>query len=232
MEKATRLATYFLFALTAFFPVGTALTAVFGYKITLRYIPVFAIFLAVLSVGTVILHLVNKPQKMFALTAVLALVSVVNALLLIFAFNTPPVIICNLLSATCCCILPVLHGKRLGVKITASVLSVLMLIPCCYCGFIFLIFGNIGQNTVVQAAVSPDGKYIAEVINSDQGALGGDTLVQVRATHSFNVGIFEISKKPQRVYMGEWGEFENIKIEWKNETGLLINGHQYIAEKK
>lgn len=230
MEKATRLATYFLFALTAFFPVGTALTAVFGYKITLRYIPVFAVLLAMLSVGTLTLHLLHKPKKMFALAAVLALVSIVNAVLLIFTCNTPTVIICTLFVAICCCLLPAMHAKRLAVRITALVLSVLMLLPCCYCGFIFLIFGNIGQNTVVQSAASPDGRFCAEVINSDQGALGGDTLVQVRETHSFDAQLFVIEKKAQRIYMGEWGEFKDMEIEWKNENCLFINGHEYAIQ--
>ncbi len=227
MKKATQAVTCIMLALTAFYPAATALTAVFGYKITLRYIPVFAMILAVLSVGTVIAHLIHKPKKMFALTAVLALVSIVNALLLIFASNTLTVIICTLFSAICCCILPAVHAKRIGIRITVLVLSVLMLLPCCYCGFIFLIFGNIGQNTVVQSAVSPDGTLCAEVIDCDQGALGGNTLVQVRETHSFDAGIFEISKKAQRVYMGEWGEFKNMKLEWKNEKCLLVNRREY-----
>ena len=230
MEKTTRLATYFLFALTAFFPAASALTAVFGYKITLRYIPVFVMILAVLSVGTVMGHLIYKPKKMFVLTAVLALVSIVNAALLIFTCNTPTVIFCTLFSAICCCLLPAVHAERLAVRITALILSVLMLVPVCYCGFIFLIFGNIGQNTVVQSAVSPDGRLCAEVINSDQGALGGNTLVQVRETHSFDAQLFVIEKKAQRIYMGEWGEFKNMEIEWKNDNCLSVNGHEYAMQ--
>lgn len=230
MEKTIRIATYFLLALTAFYPAATALTAVFGYEITLRYIPVFAMILAVLSVGSVMGHLIYKPKKMFVLTAVLALVNIVNTVLLIFASNTPLVILCTLLSAVCCCLLPVVNGKRLAVKITALVLSVLMLLPCCYCGFIFLIFGNIGQNTVVQSAVSPDGRFCAEVINSDQGALGGNTLVQVRETHSFDAQLFVIEKKAQRIYLGEWGEFKDMEIEWKYDNCLSVNGHEYAIQ--
>ncbi len=232
MKKATRPVTWLLLALTAFFPVGTALTAVFGYKLTLRCIPVFAVLLAVLSVATLTLHLLHKPKNMLALAAVLALVNIADTVLLIFANNAPIVILCTLLSAVCCCLLPVVNGKRLSAKITASVLSVLLLAPVCYAGFIFLIFGNIGQNTVVQSAVSPDGKHIAEVINSDQGALGGDTLVDVQQVRTFDAGIFEIRKKPQRIYMGQWGEAENMKIEWKNNNCLLINRQEYIIKQK
>ena len=230
MKTVTQPVTWLLLALTAFFPVGTALTAVFGYKLTLRCIPVFAVLLAVLSVGTLILHILNKQKKLLALTAVLALVNLVNTVLLIFANNAPIVILCTLLSSICCCLLPAMHAKRLAVKVTSLILSVLLLAPVCYAGFIFLIFGNIGQNTVVQAAVSPDGKHIAEVINSDQGALGGDTLVDVQQVRTFDAGIFEIRKKPQRVYIGEWGEFEDMEIEWKDEKCLLLNGREYIIE--
>lgn len=232
MKKATRPVTWLLLTLAAFFPAATALTAVFGYRITLRFIPAFAITLAVLSVGTLILHLLNKQKKLLALTAVLALVNIVNTVLLIFTSNTPLVILCSLLSAVCCCLLPVVNGKRLAAKITASVLSALLLAPVCYAGFIFIIFGNIGQNTVVQAAVSPDGKHIAEVINSDQGALGGDTLVKIREANPFDAWFFIIEEKPQRIYMGQWGEAENMKIEWKNNNCLLINSQEYAIEQK
>ena len=230
MKKATQPVTWLLLTLAAFFPAATALTAVFGYRITLRFIPAFAITLAVLSVGTLILHILNKQKKMLALTAVLALVNLVNTVLLIFTSNTPLVILCSLLSAVCCCLLPVVNGKRLAAKITASVLSVLLLAPVCYAGFIFLIFGNIGQNTVVQSAVSPDGKYIAEVINSDQGALGGDTLVQVKKADAFDAGLILVEKKPQQLCMGEWGEAESMKMEWKNANCLRLNGLEYIIE--
>lgn len=64
-------------------------------------------------------------------------------------------------------------------KIVSLVLSALMVLPIGFLSFIVLIFGDIGQNTVVQTVDCPSGEYYAQVINSDQGALGGDTFVDV-----------------------------------------------------
>ena len=102
-----------------------------------------------------------------------------------------------------------------------------MVLPIGFISFIFLIFGNIGQNTVVQTVESPSGKYYAQVIDSDLGALGGDTLVDVYEKSGINAILFKIEKKPQRVYFGEWGEFNNMQIYWKDDECLIINSTEY-----
>lgn len=99
--------------------------------------------------------------------------------------------------------------------------------PIGFFSFITLIFGNIGQNTVVQTVESPNGKYYAQVIDSNQGALGGDTLVDVYKKSGINFILFRIEKKPQRVYFGDWGDFENMQIDWKDNGCLVINSVEY-----
>ena len=105
-----------------------------------------------------------------------------------------------------------------------------MLLPIGFLSFIALAFGDLGENIVVQTVESPNGTYYAEVINSDQGALGGDTLVDVTENKKFDALIFTISKKSKRVYHGEWGEFEDMEIYWKNENCLVINSVEYMIE--
>ena len=86
---------------------------------------------------------------------------------------------------------------------------------------------SIGQNTVVQIVESPSGKYYAQVIDSDQGALGGDTLVDVDEKSGINVILFKIEKKPQRVYSGDWGECNDMQIDWKDDDCLIIHSTEY-----
>ncbi len=93
-----------------------------------------------------------------------------------------------------------------------------------------LTFGNIGQNTVVKTVSSPSGKYYAQVIDSDQGALGGDTHVDVYQECGINALLFRIEKNPRRVYFGDWGEYENMKIYWKDDNCLVINSVEYEME--
>lgn len=130
------------------------------------------------------------------------------------------------ISVGCCCYLKVKYGKPLALK----VLSVLMILPFGYFCFIALIFGNIGQNTVVQTVESPSGKYYAQVIDSDQGALGGDTLVVVYQDCGVDMFLFKIDKKPKRVYLGDWGEFKNMQLCWKDDRHLVINSIEYEIE--
>lgn len=106
-----------------------------------------------------------------------------------------------------------------------SVLTVITVVSVAFFGFIALIFWNFGQTTVVQTVESPDGAYYAEVIDIDQGALGGDTVVDV-----YEKVFLNISKKSQRVYHGDWGEFRNMEIYWKDEHCLVINSTEYLIE--
>lgn len=113
-------------------------------------------------------------------------------------------------------------------KITALLLSALIALPIGSFGSMALLFGDFGQNTVVQSAKSPNDTYYAEVIDSDQGALGGDTLVEVYENKGINTFVFNITKNPQRIYYGEWGEAQNMQIYWKDDNCLVINSVEYL----
>ena len=93
--------------------------------------------------------------------------------------------------------------------------------------FMMLTFGIIGQNTVIKNIESPNGNFYAQVIDSDQGALGGDTLVNVYEKRGIDTFIFRLKDKPQRVYLGEWREYESMHISWKNDKCLVINSVEY-----
>ncbi len=74
---------------------------------------------------------------------------------------------------------------------------------------------------------SPDNMYYAQVIDSNQGALGGDTHVNVYENREIDAGFFKIRKKPQMVFFGDWGAYEKMQIYWKNESCLVINSRKY-----
>lgn len=81
---------------------------------------------------------------------------------------------------------------------------------------------GLAENKVVQTLESLDRTYIAQVISSDQGAMGGNTLVEVYPKGK--------PRQKQRVYMGEWGEHCYMEIHWKSDTCLVINGVEYPIE--
>ena len=230
MKKAISGFIWLLFVLTILYPAGSLIAACFGYTFELISVSAFAIAIAALSVCTVVLDLICKNtldnNTIRILLAIITPFSLINAVFYIFECSQIWVIASVLLSAGCCCYLTVKY-EPLALKVVVLVLSALMILPICFFSFIALIFGNFGQNTVVQTVESPSGKYYAQVIDSDQGALGGDTHVDVYQDCGINALVFKIEKKPQRVYFGEWGEFNNMQIHWKDDNCLVINSVEY-----
>ncbi len=234
MKKAISILMCLLFVLTILYPAGVMITARFGYNFELISVSAFAIVLAVLSVCIVVIDLIFKKtlesKTIEILLAIITPLSLINAMFYIFKCRQIWVIASVLVSAGCCCFLAVKHGKPLALKNPALVLSALMILPIGFFSFIALTFGNIGQNTVVKTVQSSSGEYYAQVIDSDQGALGGDTLVVVYEKSGVNFILFKIEKKPQRVYLGDWGEFKNMQIHWKDDRCLVINSVEYEIE--
>ena len=66
------------------------------------------------------------------------------------------------------------------------------------------------------------------MIDVDQGALGGNTLVDVRdCRFSLDMGFCVIRRRDRRVYTGPWGEGEKMKIAWRGDETLIVGGHAY-----
>lgn len=233
MKKTVQVCIYSLFALMVLFPVGTVLCSLFGYRFLLLSNSGFAMVLGLLSVCATVLSFrfqVEVSKASGVLAALLPGLTLVSGVFLMLA----KVNIFGLLGiavgfvGSCC--LTVRHTRHLALRIVALVIAGALTVPTAFLGFIVLIFGSIGQNTVVQSVESPEGNYTALVINSDQGALGGDTLVEVQEKGGVNLLVLRIEKKPQRVYSGQWGEFDNMKLSWKDEGCLVINGTEYAIQ--
>lgn len=237
MQKVTFALIWLLFGLTILFPAGTLIAFCFGYTFELKNTLAFAGIIALISVCTVVLHLVfknaNENKAAQILLTVITPLSLLNAVLLIFDCPQIWAIANVLISVGCCVGLTAKYGKPLKLKKLVLSLSAFMILPLGYFSFIAAIFGNIGQDTIVKTAGSPSGKYCAQVISSDQGALGGDTFVDVYDVYEgrgIDTVLFKIEKKPQRVYSGDWGEFERMQIYWKDDGCLVINSIEHIIE--
>ncbi len=234
MKKAILILTCLLFSLTIIYPACVIIAACFGYSFELTGVSAFTIAIATLSACIVVPDLIYKNalenNAIGSLSVIVTPLSLINAVFYISECPKIWVIASVFLSAGCCFYLTVKYGKPLTLKVVALVLSALMISPIGYFSFIALVFGNISQNTVVQTVGSPSGKYYAQVIDSDQGALGGDTRVNVYQDHGTDMLLFKIKKKPQEVYFGDWGEFKSMQIYWKDDGCLVINSVEYEIE--
>lgn len=234
MKKSISVLGYVLFALVVLLPFGTLLTACFGYTFELASITAFAAVTALLSVCLTVLSVKEKEAidggVVKVLFALITPLSLVNTVFYLFADSRIWDIACLCVCTVCSVILSVKHGKPLALKITSLVLSALMVLPIAILVFFGLTFGRIGQNTVINSVASPNKAYYAEVIASDQGALGGDTVVNVYENKEINALLFKIAKQPQTVYLGEWGAFETMEIYWEDEHRLVIDSQEYAIE--
>ena len=231
MKKAISVLICLLFLLTMLYPVGSLTASLFGYDFELISVLAFAIAIALLSLCIVVLDLVSKntyeSQGLGVLLSFLTPLSFINAIFYISECPQAWVIASVLFSGCCCFYLTVKYGKSFILKIAALVLSALMVLPICFFSFIALVFGDFVQNTVVQPVESPSGKYYAQVIDSDQGALGGDTLIDVYENSGIDAVLFKVKKHPQRVYHGDWGVYKNLQIYWKDDTYLVIGSVEH-----
>jgi hypothetical protein len=118
------------------------------------------------------------------------------------------------------------HKKwiKIGLGIFYSFLLILIL----FIFFLLAMFHDFAKNTVVKSENSPNSLYIAEIIDNDQGALGGNTLVKItRLNKNLNILLGKIEKNPIIVYSGEWGEFNKMSIMWETDEILYINEKKY-----
>ena len=234
MKKVIKFLLCLLFALTLLFPVGALVSACFGYTFELTSFLAVSVIIAVISVFTVIFSIISKDKiinkGIIILSYILLPLSFINAVIYIFESRELLVAICMLVSAVCCFFIMIRNIMSTVSKIIVSVLFSLMTAFVIFFAFMMLTFANLGQNTIVKTIESPNGSFYAQVIDSDQGALGGDTLVNVYEKREIDTFIFKLKDKPQRVYMGEWREYESMHISWKDDKCLVINSVEYEIE--
>lgn len=64
----------------------------------------------------------------------------------------------------------------------------------------------------------------------EQGALGGDTYINIYENNTIDTLIFKISKDSQKVYHGNWDDFMNMEIYLKDNYYLVINSVEYTIK--
>ncbi len=220
-----------IFVLTVLLPTGTVISALFGYSFELVSVSGFAVATAVLSVFTVLIDLAFDTEIESKVIRVLLILitplSLISAVFYLFKSFSPWVIIGVSVSAVCCFILTLRHAIPYTLKVIALTLSVVMVFPIAFVSFLAYVFSDFGVTTVVKTVESPNGEYYAEVLDNDQGALGGATTVWVYDNGGLDLFLVKISKKPKRVYLGRYGEFDSMKIYWKDDECLVINSVEY-----
>lgn len=133
-----------------------------------------------------------------------------------------------LVSLSCSVAILIRFAWPAALKILSAVLSggfvliLLWIMPVAYT------MQGISTDTVINTVSSPQNTYRAEVVDHDEGALGGKTLVNIRDNRkTIPILIGELVAEPVCIYTGEWGEFEHMQIDWADDHTLVINGDRF-----
>lgn len=233
MKRAFYVILYIMLGLYIFFPLGSIVSGCFGYVFTLFNYTVFGFVSAAVSLAAAVIAVRSsgsarsKAEK--AALILLPLLACVNWIFYLFKSSSVISVICMPFCLICALVIAA-QAKPISLKLFAMIPSLLLTVPLSFITFIWLIFGQTGLNTVVSTLPSPDGTYYAEVIDSDQGALGGDTIVYVYDTRCIDAVIFSASRAPERVYLGPWRAWQHMSIYWEDDRRLVINAKEYLFD--
>ena len=234
MKQMLKASPIVLFVLYAIFPVLKIAAEIFDYEFTLTNNILSIAFLSAITIGVLVFLFVKqitftKTQSIFA--GLLLPISIINGMFYTFADKKS---ITLYFAFLCCSALIILLFKFIKsniLKAVSSFISILLVILFIFIGSIASIFGGLSNNTVQKTITSPQNTYIAKVIYSDHGAMGGNTLVEVISIkNDIDLLFGKFSKKPIRVYDGEIEENKTMIIKWLDENTLFINGKTIIIE--
>ncbi len=227
MSNKKQLSMYIQIVLSLSFPLLTLVLYCLGYTVSLFSYIAFSVILALIFLAYLRIF---KNKEVAKLLAFLPLFSLINLAVYVYKSKSVVVIVCMGICFICSAVIAEKACCSSKTKILSVLISTALSVPVLVLSFAFSAFGNFGVNTVVDTIYSPNKTYYAEIIDSDQGALGGDTVVYVHKTDKLNLLIMTVSKTPQRVYLGEWKEYESMQIQWESEQCLVINSKEYHIE--
>ena len=230
MKRWITILAWVLLGLLLLLPVGVLLCSGYEYRFVPASYPAFAAFTAGVAVAAAILcGLRDKPRAgklPSVLFAVSLPLSVVSAAFYVQATNSFWVFLLCLLCTCACCVSMILTGQDPS-RVTSICAAVVLAIPVLILSFFSLMFGSTGEGTVLRRVDAPSGTCYAQIIDDDQGVLGGGTKVAVYSARELDLGLLRISPKPQTVYYGNWGEGETMTLEWEDDRTLVIDGKAY-----
>ena len=215
-----------LLILTILFPSICILAKLLHYSFTVNNGIVYAIVSSVLYCGIGILLICRKERRIGKISSVFLSVSLllnqINTLMFIFRADNQAAMLLMALWFVMTAILVAVYVKNTALTATFYTLSGILVLPI----FLFIMLSVFGARTVIAREASPDMRYCAEVIDDDQGALGGATILMVyRLDGSFSIGSFDFRKSQTELRSGPWGEFESLS--WQDSEHLSMNGTIY-----
>ena len=227
MNRFVRSAPFILLAVQALLPAAKLIAAVCGWNIRPANAAVYAVMLAAAALAIVIAMLARRDIRDQGRAARICLalalpMSILNALVLPLPGGALAISAILVNIGSCVLAFPLCKGL-LALRIIAGMLTgFLMLLAA-----MFLLFSGFGVTEEVHSLSSPDGRYVARVLNIDQGALGGDTVVRVQRVKLLGLPIDSVFILDTKLWMGDWGRAYSLGMTWVDGDTLRIDGIEY-----
>lgn len=221
------------FALQVWFPLLCLVTGFTDYHLVLHHGVVTALAVTAPAVVITVILCLGKDWFLTTVASILLAFSPILAVVggFVFFIKSEDVIagLVMFLNALGAFLLVGRLLQPLAFKAVALVISLLVAVPIGFFSFLLLMFSGLEPaRTTIEEIPSPEGTYRASIIDSDQGALGGDTLVVVSKNEgAADLYFFAFETASQTVYVGEWLEYERMHVYWKNDEVLVIHGKEY-----
>jgi hypothetical protein len=104
---------------------------------------------------------------------------------------------------------------RIPIRLTSA-----LVVVCCS-----LIVGMVGCvslfTTSSRPIYSPDRRHALLIVDSDEGALGGSTCVELYSDHGLH---------SDWIYQGQWKTVQSGDVRWVNNTDVILSHRMYTAD--
>ena len=223
-----KLLRWMLLVLNLLQPVGSLVAGAFGYRLLPADLQIYIIIMTLLYAVSVVFAFLFKDEAVAKSTLLLPMLTLIKWLIFLLQSEmTLFMIFCMMANVLCAVFLAVRYGQTTALIYPAVISAVVLF-------FVALVLSlleqfSFGSKTVVMTLPSPDGAYYAAVIDSDQGALGGDTLVNVHK-RKIRTPLFHLEASGEQVWFGDWLAYEDMDIYWKTDKCLVINGEEFTVD--
>ncbi|MBQ3528125.1 MAG: hypothetical protein IJA52_06195 [Clostridia bacterium] len=224
-----------LFVLVAFWPLGVIIAHFFGYSFSLFSYSFFSIVTAVVSAAAAVIsffadreHIKKVYSVLASIVPIILIANYCSSFVKCSSDDHFTIGIAMMIALLFAVILSLQVGKPVALNAVILATSLAVVIPIIIVSYIMSAFSGLGAtNTVVETIPSPDGERWVEVIDNDQGALGGATVIRVCEDKGIDLFVFQAEKLPIKIYEGEWRAYEELDIRWKDNDCVLINSREY-----
>ena len=228
MKKMFSVLIVLNFIMTLLLPVTLVLTKICGYTVSLPNFEVTLIITTLPSLLAVIIDICFKPlaenRMVNVLQALTPPFALVNAILLTRWVNPWPSAIICIIYFVCCCILAKRHGKPRIIVAVVTGLSVITLAILLIVSPILMLAGQLlPREKTIKSIMSPDQNHYIKVLDSDGGARGGKTFIDLYENAGIDLFFIKVEKNPKRIWEGEWLAFEKIQIKWNGSECIIID---------